>query len=104
MSTSKAYIHKFFDIITITDEFLFLTYIKSRLNQKDAEAFTGDILEFKKFFPEYANKGIIGIIGSLHIDEKMLRQFEKQGFLTIAPGEQIMDLLNSPNFEPKQWE
>lgn len=45
---------------------------------------------------------MVGIVGSHSIDDNFLKMLENAGFMAIAPGDTLMDLLNSSNFVPKE--
>ena len=94
---------KEFDIIAILDDFLFVNSTKSTLRNEDIPSFVDDIQQLRVFFPEYKNKRIIGFIASLSVQENILKQAEKKGFYVMALGDDLMDLVNSKDFKPKEW-
>jgi hypothetical protein len=46
---------------------------------------------------------VVGILASLAVEDSVLAYAEKQGFLVLAVGDQLMDVQNHPGFEPKRW-
>jgi len=94
---------KEFDAIAVTSNLLCLNSTKASLRGADVDSFITDITTFREFFPEYAELPLIGILASLAVDESVLAYAEKQGFLVLAVGDQLMDVQNHPGFEPKRW-
>jgi hypothetical protein len=45
----------------------------------------------------------VGILASLAVDDSVLSYAEKQGFLVLAVGDELMEIKNRPDFEPKRW-
>ena len=45
----------------------------------------------------------MGIPASLAVDDSVLNYAEKQGFLVLAVGDELMEIKNRPDFEPKRW-
>ena len=91
------------DAIAVTSNLLCLNSTKASLRSADVDSFITDITTFREFFPEYAELPLIGILASLAVDESVLAYAEKQGFLVLAVGDQLMDVQNHPSFEPKRW-
>lgn len=95
---------KEFDVIATCGDYLFINETKSKLTTEHIKAFVDETLPTARdFFPEYADKQVIGIIASLYIDESLVRYGERQGLVVLGFGEDLMDVLNSPDFKPKTW-
>lgn len=93
-----------FDVVATCGDYLFVNETKSKLRPEDVTAFVEETLPMvRDFFPEYADKQIIGIIASLYIDETLVRYAERQGLVVLGFGEDVMDILNSAEFVPKTW-
>jgi len=92
-----------FDAIAVTDDLVCLNSTKSTLRSADVDKFVGEIPVFREFFPEYQNTPIVGILASLAVEESVLNYAEKTGFLVLATGDQVMEVKNRPDFEPKRW-
>ncbi|MBI3814087.1 MAG: hypothetical protein HY279_06435 [Nitrospinae bacterium] len=99
----EGFPEKEWDVIAISPSLVFLNYTKSTLKPQDVDKFIEDIKIFKGYFPEYKNRGIIGILASLYIDESVIRYAEKNGLLVLGIGEEIMEILNSQEFEPVRF-
>ena len=66
-------------------------------------AFIEVLQEARDFFPQYKEKKVIGALASLYIDTSLVRHIEKQGLIAMAVGQNLMDVLNSPGFKPKEF-
>jgi hypothetical protein len=69
----------------------------------DADRVVEDIAAFRDFFPEYGQLPLVGILASLAVDDSVLNYPEKQGFLVLAVGDELMAIKNRPGFEPRRW-
>jgi hypothetical protein len=77
--------------------------MKSRLRAEDVKEFTERLGEFPRFFDEYRDTDIIGVVGGIRIDEGVAEFAERRGLCIIAPSEDVMILLNKEGFIPKVW-
>lgn len=93
-----------FDVVATCGPYLFINETKSRLQPEDIKTFRDDVLPtVRDFFPEYADKQVIGIVASLYVDDSLVRYSERQGLVVLGFGQDVMDVLNSPDFTPKTW-
>ncbi|MBI3814812.1 MAG: hypothetical protein HY279_10175 [Nitrospinae bacterium] len=91
---------KEWDAIAVSSEMVFLNYTRSTLRSQDIDEFLRDIKIFRDYFPEYKEKGVIGVLASLYINEGVIRYAEKNGLLVLGIGDELMEILNSKDFEP----
>lgn len=84
-----------FDAIAQTDTLVFLNSTKASLRGTDVDRFIDDITAFRRFFPEHAERPLIGILATLAVDEGMLAYAARQGFLVLAVGDQVMEIQNA---------
>ena len=61
------------------------------------------IERFREFFPEYAALPVVGLLATLSVDDSVLRYAERNGSLVAAVGEEVMELKNRADFEPRRW-
>ena len=94
---------KEFDAVAVSENVVFLNSTKSTLQSKDVDDFIREIQIFREFFPEYHDKKIVGILATLTIDNSVLAYAEKNGFLVLAVGDEIMEVKNTKEFKPKYW-
>ena len=90
-----------FDVVAACGEYVLINETKSRLDAQSVEDFAQRMPEARDFFPEYADKKFIGAIASLYVDESVVRYGEKQGLIVLGFGEDVMEVLNSPDFVPR---
>ena len=92
-----------YDAVAITAELICLNSTKSTLRSTDVDQFVEEIDYFREFFPEYRDHPVVGILASLAVEESVLNYAEKQGFVVLAVGDQVMEVKNRPGFVPKRW-
>ena len=80
---------------------LLINETKNTLRPEDIPVFVKLLGSVRDFFPEHANKRLIGAIASLYVDPSLVRHAERQGLIVLGFGDQLMDILNSPTFTPK---
>ena len=94
---------KEYDAIAVAGECVFVDETKSTLDSEDVKDFIMDIQEFRNFFPEYEKNKIIGVLASLYVDENVIKYAERSGFLVLAVGDKLMEVMNTKGFKPKEW-
>ena len=94
---------KEYDAIAVAGEFVFVNSTKSTLDSEDVKDFIKDIQEFRDYFPEYEKNKIIGVLASLYVDENVIGYAERSGFLVLAVGDKLMEVMNTKGFKPKEW-
>ena len=94
---------KEFDLIAISTQHIFLNSTKSQLTSQYVDEFVEEIGMFWEFFPQYRDKKLIGVMASPYIDESVLTYAERNGFLVLGIGMEILEIKNRADFEPKIW-
>jgi hypothetical protein len=92
-----------FAAVAVTASLVCLNSTKATLRSADIDRFVEDIAAFREFFPEYGHLPLVGILASLAVDDSVLSYAEKQGFLVLAVGDELMEIKNRPDFEPRRW-
>lgn len=90
-----------FDVIASCGEYLLINETKSRLAPEDVTDFADRLPSAREYFPEMAEQKIVGAIASLYVDESLVRFAERRGLIILGFGEDVMDVLNSPDFSPQ---
>jgi len=90
-----------FDVIAVCENYVFINETKSSLRSEYINTFYELMQGIHDYFPEFPEKKFIGAIASLYVDEALVRQGEKLGLIVLGFGEELMDVLNSPDFVPK---
>jgi len=92
-----------FDVVAVCGEYVLINETRSRLDTRMVEDFAERMPEAREFFPEYADRKFIGAIASLYVDESVVRYGEKHGLIVLGFGEDVMEVLNSPGFVPREF-
>ncbi|MEZ4860279.1 MAG: hypothetical protein R3C14_03200 [Caldilineaceae bacterium] len=92
-----------FDAIAVCGEYMLINETKSRLSPEDITAFAKFLPEARTYFPQYADRKIIGAIASLYVDASLVRRGERLGLIVLGFGEDVMDVLNTPDFKPQAF-
>jgi hypothetical protein len=92
-----------FDVVAVCGDFALVNETKSRLAPEHILAFVERLGSVRTFFPELADKRILGAIASLYVDESLVRLGERQGLIVLGFGQDLMDILNSPGFVPRAF-
>ena len=90
-----------YDVVAVCGDYMLINETKSSLRPRDVENFVSVLSQAREFFPEYASKSIIGALGSLYVDDSLVRRGEKAGLIVLGFGEDVMEVLNQPGFVPK---
>ncbi len=94
---------KEYDAIAVAGDYVYMNSTKSALESSDIRDIVKDIRNLREFFPEYAEKKIIGIAASLYIDESLVKYAERSGLMVLAIDDNLMEIKNSKGFKPKEW-
>lgn len=90
-----------FDVLAGCGDVLLINETKSRLNPADVDNFVKLLGEARSFFPEYAERRIVGVLASFYIDPSLVRFGERQGLVMLGASDGVMELLNNPGFSPR---
>ena len=91
-----------FDIIATNGEELIAVEVKTTLKLKQVHRFLENIKSFKNYFPEYQDKKVYGAVAYLKSDEGAKNYAERKGLFILNPVGNIMKVVNSARFRPKQ--
>ncbi len=92
-----------YDVVAAGGAYLLINETKSRLQPEDVGRFVTKLSTVRDFFPEYADKQIIGALASLYVDESLVRHGERAGLIVLGFGEDVMEVLNQPGFVPASF-
>ncbi|MFQ5594733.1 MAG: hypothetical protein ACE5HA_11360, partial [Anaerolineae bacterium] len=92
-----------FDVVAACGEYVLINETKSSLAPEAVGQFVDLLGRTREFFSEYADKKIIGAIASLYVDPSLVRFGERQGLIVLGFGEDVMEVLNSPEFSPREF-
>ena len=94
---------KEFDVIAVCGDYVMVNETKSKLDPSNIPELLETIREFREYFPEYKDKKIIGSLATLYADESLIKYASREGILILAVGEELMDVMNEPGFEPTKF-
>ncbi len=91
------------DILAIDGEYAVLIEAKSTLKIEDVNDHIERLEDFKSFFPEYADRKVIGAVGGIVIEKESDRYAYKKGLFVIAERGESVKIINDSKFKPKVW-
>ena len=92
------------DILAIDKEYAVLIEAKSTLGIEDVNEHIERLKAFKKFFPEYSDRKVIGAVAGIVIEEGADRFAYRQGLFVIGQTGETVKILNDKTFKPKIWQ
>ena len=91
------------DILAVNGEYAVLIEAKSTLGVDDVREHIDRLEKFKMFFPEYADRKVVGAVAGIVIDEDADKFAYRNGLFVIAQSGEAVKILNDEQFRPKQW-
>ena len=91
------------DILAINGEYAVLIEAKSTLKVADIDDHLDRLEKFTHFFPEYANRKVIGAVGGIMIEEASDKYAYRKGLFVIAERGESVKILNDEKFQPRIW-
>ena len=91
------------DILAINGEYAILIEAKSTLKIEDVNDHLARLEKFKKIFPEYQERKVIGAAGGIVIDEHADKYAYKKGFYVITESGENVRILNDDRFKLRIW-
>ena len=92
-----------FDVLAGCGNTLLINETKTTLKPKDVDGFVAVLTQAREFIPEYAGRRIVGVLASFYIDPTLTRYGERQGLIMLGATDGIMEVLNSPEFSPREF-
>ena len=80
-----------------------LVEAKSTLSVENVNEHLEKLARFKSFFPEYADRKVIGAVAGIVIDESADRYAYKSGLFVIGQHSEIVKILNDMKYIPHSW-
>jgi hypothetical protein len=94
---------KEFDVIAECEGYVMLTETKSTADARDIAELKEAIREFRDYFPEYADRKLLGCLATLSAHESLIKHASREGILILAVGDELMDVMNEPGFKPAEF-
>jgi hypothetical protein len=91
------------DIMGVNGDYVVLVEVKSTLSPDDVTEFIEKLKKFRYFFPEYADRNVIGAVAGIVIDGGADKFAYRQGLFVIAQKGENVKFLNDRKFKPKEF-
>ncbi|MEB3192474.1 MAG: DUF3782 domain-containing protein [Snowella sp.] len=91
------------DVLVTNEHHVLVVEVKSSLGVNDVKELQSDLNKFRQFFPEYSHKQLYGAVAGIEIEEGADRYAYRQGLFVLAQAGETVSILNSPDFQPKNW-
>jgi hypothetical protein len=91
------------DVLAINQGYVVLIEAKSTLTVEKVNEHVQKLSEFKFFFPEYADRKVVGAIAGIVIEESADRYAYKCGLFVIGQSGETVKILNDKKFVPHTW-
>ncbi|AGF51441.1 slr1818 [Synechocystis sp. PCC 6803] len=91
------------DILVLNQDHALVVEVKSKLSVQDVKDFLTNLAEFRRFFPEYEQKQVYGAVAAMDIEEGADKYAYRQGLFVLTQSGESVSILNSDEFQPKNW-
>ena len=91
------------DLVGVNGDDVIVIEVKSTLGVEDVKEHLHRLEQFRTFFPQYADKQLIGAVAGMVIAKGADRFAYRQGLFVIAQTGETIRLLNDEQFQPKRW-
>ena len=91
------------DILGINKEWAVAVEVKTTLKVEDVNDHIERLDRFRNFFPEYADRKVIGAVAGMRMEEGADRYAYRRGFFVLAQSGESVIMLNDEKFRPRTW-
>ncbi len=91
------------DILAVNGEYAVLIEVKSTLKADDVRDHIKQLGKFKTFFPEYADRKVVGAVAGIVIDGDADKFAYKRGLFVLVQSGELVEIANDEEFRPKLW-
>ena len=91
------------DILGVNNKDVLAVEVKSTLGVEDVKEHIERLGKFRRFFPEYKDKQLLGAVAGIVFEGDSDRFAYKQGLYVIGQTGETVHILNDEKFEPKSW-
>ncbi|MBF0177334.1 MAG: hypothetical protein HQL63_10895 [Magnetococcales bacterium] len=95
--------HMEIDLLVVNSDSVALVEVKSRLTHEDVQEHLQRLAEFKDFFPEYADRRVMGAVAGIVMDENVNRHAMNEGLFVIVQSGESVQMANDAAFKPRVW-
>ena len=91
------------DVMALDGADAVLIEVKSTLSVDDVKEHLERMRRFKTFFPEYADRRVVGAVAGIVIEEGVDRFAYKRGLFVLGQTGETVRILNDEAFRPRIW-
>jgi len=91
------------DVLGVNGKDVLAVEVKSTLDVEDVKEHIERLGKFRRFFPEYKDKQLLGAVAGIVFEGDSDRFAYKQGLYVIGQTGDTVRILNDEKFEPKRW-
>ncbi len=91
------------DVLVVNDGYVIAISVKSTLKVEDVNEHINDLGGFYKFFPDHADRKLIGAVAGIVIEEEADKYAYRKGLFIITQAGENIKILNDEKFRPKLW-
>lgn len=92
-----------FDVTAWGGGVFLVSETKSRLRPEDIEPFVQFLPEVRAYWREAEQRKIVGAFSSFYVDPSLVKAVERAGLYIFGLGSGLLEVLNSPGFEPREF-
>jgi len=91
------------DVLAVNSEYAVLIEVKSTLKVEDVQDHLRRLGKFKTFFPEYADRKVVGAVAGIVINEGADKFAYDHGLFVIVQSGEMVEIANDEQFRPRLW-
>ncbi|MBI4265886.1 MAG: hypothetical protein HY657_16035 [Acidobacteria bacterium] len=91
------------DYVAMAGDLVLVNETKSALKPEHIPEFLAALREFREYFPETEGRQLIGCLASFSVDPSLVTAGERQGLLMVGLGAGLLQVLNTPGFQPRRF-
>jgi len=91
------------DVLGVNHKDAVLVEVKSTLGVDDVNEHIERLENFKRFFPDYADKRVMGAVAGIVIEENAGKYAYRRGLFVIGQSGDTVAILNDAKFKPGIW-
>lgn len=88
-------------MVAVCDDWALIVEVRTRLRPEDVSTFAETMGGARAYFPEYAQKKLIGAVGTLSPDPSIVALGDRLGFVVLGMGHDLLEPRNSEGFQPR---
>jgi hypothetical protein len=91
------------DVLVVNEQHAVVVEVKSNFRVEDVNLFVEDLRAFRRFFPEYRERQVLGAVAAITFEGGVDRYAYQQGLFVLAQSGGNIGILNGRAFKPKNW-